>query len=167
MTIAPASCEACGTPFHKKRVAQTTCSKSCKQVLWRQKCNAKNLGASGTSNASEQPPSPAERGEFTHIWGPNKLSGIELRMLRLEPTGLRMKPRGDVVLEGRTMSDIPSSQTHSSVRVEIAAQWYRQQRADCPRPIVGHLIRTFGLNGPREAIEALKIATIGGDHADA
>lgn len=49
-----------------------------------------------------------------------------------------------------------------SGRVELAANWYREHLRECPRPIVGHLVRTFGLAGPREALEALKLATSGG-----
>lgn len=56
----------------------------------------------------------------------------------------------------------PGTEDQHDERVTIAANWYRQHRSECPRPIVGHLVRTFGLSGPREAIEALKIATMGG-----
>jgi hypothetical protein len=56
------------------------------------------------------------------------------------------------------------SEDHSdcgSGRVEVAAEWYRQHRAECPRPIIPFMILNFGLSGPREAIEALRIATLG------
>ena len=47
-------------------------------------------------------------------------------------------------------------------RVLLAAAWHRLQRLECRHPIVLHLQRIFGFSGLREAIEALKIATLGG-----
>lgn len=55
----------------------------------------------------------------------------------------------------------PETDDHASCgsgRIEEAAQWYRQHRAECPRPIIPNLIRRFGLANPREAIEVLRIA---------
>ncbi len=83
-------CASCGAPFARVRQAQRTCSNACKQSLHRaEKCNA------GHSAASEEPTEPSraqdrpEPDTLTRIWGPQRLSEIELRMLGLEPTGLR------------------------------------------------------------------------------
>lgn len=42
-------------------------------------------------------------------------------------------------------------------RVLHAGRWYDEHRDTCPRPIVGHLRRMFGLT-PAEAIEAIRQA---------
>jgi hypothetical protein len=120
MTIAPASCAACGAPFRKQRQAQTTCSKACKQALFRKKGNAQCLDTSDTAIAAEPPPIPTEWGEYTRIWGPNKLLDIELRMLRLEPTGLRLK--GGAMLYRRSAMSFriagPVQAVHTRSRVD-------------------------------------------------
>lgn len=59
----------------------------------------------------------------------------------------------------------PTENHHSdtgSGRVREAADYYRTHREICPHPVVPFLVLTFGLTGPREAIEALRIATMGG-----
>lgn len=91
MTILPAKCAVCDGPFHKLRGAQTTCSKACKQSLHRmEKCNTQWLDTSDVPNASVALSLVPNSSEFTRIWGPNKLSDIELYLMRLEPTGIRL-----------------------------------------------------------------------------
>ena len=60
---------------------------------------------------------------------------------------------------------MPPTQNRASCdngRIKVAAEWYRANRAQCPRPIIPFMILNFGLAGPREAVEALKLATLGG-----
>jgi hypothetical protein len=59
----------------------------------------------------------------------------------------------------------PPSENHcdcGSGRVREAADWSRLNRETCPHPVVPYLTIIFGLNGPKEAIEALRLAPLGG-----
>lgn len=85
-------CASCGAPFARLREAQRTCSPACKQALYRaEKCNAVGAVSSEGENALRDTPAGRELIGFVRIWGPNKLSEIELRIMKLEPTGLHAK----------------------------------------------------------------------------
>ena len=45
-----------------------------------------------------------------------------------------------------------------SGRVEEAGEWYRENRENCPHPVIPYLMLVFGLSGPKEAIEAIRLA---------
>ncbi len=45
----------------------------------------------------------------------------------------------------------------STEQISVAAAWYRQHKAECPRPIIPHLRQRFGLS-PLQACEALSDA---------
>lgn len=55
-----------------------------------EKCNTQWLDTSDVPNASVALSLVPNSSEFTRIWGPNKLSDIELYLMRLEPTGIRL-----------------------------------------------------------------------------
>ncbi len=86
MTVTLANCLECGKPFNPVRRAMKTCSKACKQKAFRaEKCNTGYVDTSEASIAAVAP----HGDRFVRVWGPNKLSAIELRVLGIEPTGLR------------------------------------------------------------------------------
>lgn len=92
MSAPLAHCASCGAPFVRQREAQRACSKACKQRLFRaEKCNTGHPTPDEVSTALERAPTRALDGEMVRIWGPNRLSKIELHMLGLEPTGLTAK----------------------------------------------------------------------------
>lgn len=92
MTIALTVCASCGSPFAKVRTAQRACSPACKKALFRaEKRDTGHPTSDEVSTGLERAPTQALDGEMTRIWGPNRLSKIELHMLGLEPTGLTAK----------------------------------------------------------------------------
>lgn len=91
MTIALAHCPSCSKPFAPKREAQRACSPACKQKLFRaEKCNTGHSAPADTSDEAQHAATAGYAGGMTRIFGPNHLSEIELRVMKLEPTGLRI-----------------------------------------------------------------------------
>lgn len=91
MTAPLAHCPSCSKPFAPKREAQRACSPACKQKLFRaEKCNTGHSAPADASDALQRAGKAAFEGGMTRIFGPNRLSEIELRTLKLEPTGLRI-----------------------------------------------------------------------------
>ena len=80
-----------GPPLARRRAAQRTCSPACKKALFRaEKRDAGHSDASEVSTVASTHQERPKPGTLTRIWGPNRLSEIQLRMMGLDFTGLKV-----------------------------------------------------------------------------
>jgi len=89
-------CKVCGEVFDPHQVRQKYCSHACQMRAWRARETSRRYTDTGeTSHASQtalQRPiqareSDGEGQRLLRIWGQNRLSEIELRIMGLTPTG--------------------------------------------------------------------------------
>jgi hypothetical protein len=85
-------CLGCGAEFRPNRQDQRCCSATCrKRLSRREKCDTVLPPDESVTRTPAQPSGGGNRvstgDRLVRVWGPNRLSEIELRVMHLEPAG--------------------------------------------------------------------------------
>ncbi|MDX0581960.1 hypothetical protein GOD01_03390 [Sinorhizobium medicae] len=119
MTIAPAICANCQTPFDRKRQAQRTCSPACKKAVFRAEKRDNSIGIPVEREIAPNEALRRVSEVYARIYpGLKPLSDLECRVMKLRATDHRDKSGAllyETAIHEKGPADVGASPSHGSI----------------------------------------------------
>lgn len=119
MTIVPAICANCQTPFDRKRQAQRTCSPACKKAVFRAEKRDNSIGIPVEREIAPNEALRRVSEAYARIYpGLKPLSDLECRVMKLRATDHRDRSGAllyETAVQKNGPAEAPTSPSHGSI----------------------------------------------------